>query len=53
MDVVLNETAVRELKASLRGEAILPGGDDARRLWNSTIDKRPALLSLAVSGPPM
>jgi FAD/FMN-containing dehydrogenase len=45
---VLGETAVRQLQACLRGELLLPGADrydETRKVWNGTIDKRPALIA--------
>ena len=47
-DTVLGEAAVAKLKASMRGELIRPedsGYDDARKVWNGMIDKRPALIA--------
>ncbi len=47
-DVALEEAAVEEFGASLRGQVLLAGDagyDDARRLWNAQIDKRPALIA--------
>jgi FAD/FMN-containing dehydrogenase len=43
----LQATRVEELKHNLRGEILLPSDDayeSARRIWNATIDKRPALI---------
>jgi hypothetical protein len=45
---VLKESAVQDLKASLRGALLRPGEvgyDDARKIWNGMIDKRPALIA--------
>src|SRR5713101_9490483 len=45
--VVVPETAIEELRASLRGELIRPGDeayDGARRIYNGMIDKHPALI---------
>ena len=45
--VVLERTALEELRASLRGPLLLPGQpgyDDARRVLNASIDRRPALV---------
>ena len=42
---MLDEKAVEKFKASLRGELIQPndeGYDDARKVWNAMINKRPA-----------
>ncbi len=39
---------IDELRAMLRGELVLPGDtgyDEARTVWNATIDKRPALIA--------
>jgi hypothetical protein len=43
----LEEGVIEELRASLRGELIRPGDngyDQARKVWNRMIDKRPALI---------
>ncbi len=45
--VTLPSARVRTLRAGLRGELLLPedaGYDQARRVWNGMIDRRPALL---------
>ena len=42
------ESAVRDLRASLRGELVLPedtGYDQQRRVWNGSIDRRPRLIA--------
>ncbi len=47
-DAVLEEAAVEEFKAGLRGELLRPGDggyEDARTIWNAMIDKRPALIA--------
>jgi hypothetical protein len=44
---VLEQPGIETLKASLRGELFQPGDDDfetARRVWNSMIDRKPALI---------
>jgi FAD/FMN-containing dehydrogenase len=44
---VLGEATIRELDNSLTGSVVAPGDpsyEAARRVWNHTIDKRPALL---------
>lgn len=46
-DIVLGESIVEELRESLRGALLLPGGNEyneARALWNASFDKRPALI---------
>lgn len=46
-DTILKDEAVDVFKASLRGEILRPGDvgyDDARKVWNGMIDKRPALI---------
>ena len=38
---------IEELQGSLRGALLLPGEaqyDDARKIWNAMIDKRPAMI---------
>lgn len=45
---MLDETTVGDFRASLRGELIGPddlGYDEARKVWNGMIDKRPALIA--------
>jgi FAD/FMN-containing dehydrogenase len=47
-DVILDEAAVQGFKSSLRGPLLCPGDegyDEARRVWNAMIDKRPALIA--------
>ncbi len=44
---VLREAAVKQFKTDLRGEILQPGDDgydDARKVFNAMIDKRPALI---------
>ena len=46
-DTVLGRQAVEQFKASLRGETLGSsddGYDEARKVWNGMIDKRPALI---------
>jgi len=46
-DGATNPMALRDFRARLHGELILPdddGYDSARRVWNGMIDKYPALL---------
>jgi FAD/FMN-containing dehydrogenase len=43
----LQATKIEELKGSFRGEILLPSDDayeSARKIWNATIDKHPALI---------
>jgi FAD/FMN-containing dehydrogenase len=44
---VLEDAVVSQLRASLRGAMLLPGDDEydeARKVWNGMVDKRPALI---------
>jgi len=44
----VNEIAIQELRADLRGQLLRPGDDQydgARTLYNAMIDKRPALIA--------
>lgn len=46
--VKLDETALRELERSFRGQLIRPGDstyDEHRRVWNGSIDRHPALIA--------
>src|SRR5690242_813459 len=46
--LTLEETALAELEADLRGEIVGRGDanyDEARQIWNGSIDKRPALIA--------
>ena len=43
----MNQETVKALKGDLRGEVVLPGDKDyeqARKVWNGMIDKRPAII---------
>jgi len=45
---MFDETSIEKFKASLGGKLIQPkdeGYDDARKVWNAMIDKRPALIA--------
>ena len=45
---MIDQATVEEFKANLGGELIQPkdeGYDDARKVWNAMIDKRPALIA--------
>jgi hypothetical protein len=64
MNSVIQATAVlraaRELRGTFRGDLVLPGDgpyEEARRVWNACIDRRPALIARCactadVVGPP-
>jgi FAD/FMN-containing dehydrogenase len=46
-ETVLKEAAIEEFKSSLRGNLLRPGDndyDDARKVWNAMIDRRPSLM---------
>ena len=46
-DTLLNEAAVEDFKAGLRGNLLFPGEDgydDARTVWNAMIDRKPSLI---------
>src|SRR5438034_4167207 len=46
--LTLEETAVAELSAGLRGRIVGrddPGYDETRKIWNGSIDRRPALVA--------
>ena len=43
----LETTRIEELRGSIQGQVLLPGSDaydGARRIWNATIDKHPAVI---------
>jgi FAD/FMN-containing dehydrogenase len=49
---VIEESVVAGLQARMRGELIQPGDesyDEARKIWNGMIDKKPALIARCVS----
>ena len=46
--IILEQARIEAFRSSLRGESILPadaGYEDARKVWNGMIDKRPALIA--------
>jgi len=48
MEGTMNETAIQELRAKLRGELITPADptyEAARKVYNAMIDRRPALIA--------
>ena len=51
-DAVMGDGAIEELRGGFAGEVILPadgGYDDGRRMFNSMMDKRPALIARCAS----
>ena len=47
-DTVIEDTAVEDFKSSLRGRLLRTGDegyDEARKVWNGMIDKRPAAIA--------
>jgi FAD/FMN-containing dehydrogenase len=51
--MTIDDTAIRELRAALTGQALAPGDagyDAARRIFNAMVDRRPALIARCVSG---
>src|SRR5215469_419825 len=47
-DAILEDAAMHELRASLHGPLLCPGDasyDEARKVWNGMIDRRPALIA--------
>jgi FAD/FMN-containing dehydrogenase len=45
------EEAIKNLKSDFRGEILVPGNigyDEARKVWNGMIDRRPALIARAL-----
>jgi FAD/FMN-containing dehydrogenase len=50
-DMVLDEATVQGFQTSLRGPLLRPGDadyDEARKVWNANVDKRPALIARCV-----
>ena len=50
-DIMLSETSIKNFKASLRGDLIQPNDEryeEARKLYNGMIDKRPLLIARCV-----
>jgi FAD/FMN-containing dehydrogenase len=51
-DAILEEAAVESFNANLHGPLLLPGDatyDEARKVWNGMIDRRPALIARCAS----
>jgi hypothetical protein len=47
-DTVLEKSAIKELRDSMRGQVLLPGNigyEDARKIWNGMFDRHPALIA--------
>jgi FAD/FMN-containing dehydrogenase len=47
-EAAIDQTALRELSASIGGDLVRPGDasyDEHRRIWNGSIDRRPALIA--------
>jgi FAD/FMN-containing dehydrogenase len=47
-DAILEDAAVQALRANLHGPLLCPGDagyDEARKVWNGMIDRRPALIA--------
>ena len=47
-DAILEDAAMHQLRASLHGPLLCPGDasyDEARKVWNGMIDRRPALIA--------
>ena len=52
--LTLEETALAELTAGLRGRLVGrddPDYDEARKIWNGSIDRRPALIARCAGSP--
>ena len=52
-DTILTDTAIEAFRSSVRGELLRPadaGYDDARKIWNGMIGKRPALIIRCAGG---
>jgi FAD/FMN-containing dehydrogenase len=52
--MMVNQSAIEEFKASLRGTLLQPADpdyDQARKVWNGMIDKRPALIARCAGVP--
>ena len=50
----LDDEVIEAFASGLRGRVVRPGDDDydeARRVWNGMIDKRPALIALCEASP--
>ena len=53
-ETILEEATVQSLRATLHGPLLCPGVagyDEARKVWNGMIDRRPALIARCAGSP--
>jgi hypothetical protein len=54
MSIHMDTTALERLRTNFLGELLSPddtGYDEARRIWNGRIDRRPALIARCTGWP--